>query len=87
MSKLTDTQRDALIAERGEPLLTLEFDVFEGENVSMWTHFKHGEDFNKAKERLILCKKKLDEFLRDEKMCPFTEPVAKTPAGLDGRFK
>jgi len=68
---LTDKQREALIAERGEPVLTLEFDVFEGENVSMWTHFKHGEDFNKAKARLTACRDKLNEFLRDENMCPF----------------
>lgn len=86
MSKLTDTQRDALIKERGEPLLTLEFDVFDGNMVSMWTHFKHGEDFSKAKERLRLCQKKLEEFLRDENMCPFHE-TANPPAGVDGRFK
>lgn len=89
MSKLTDAQREALIEERGEPVLTLEFDVFKEDRVSMWTHFKHGEDFAKAKERLILCKNKLEEFLRDENMCPFheTKTHEKPGAGIDGRFK
>lgn len=84
---LADKQREALITERGEPLLTLEFDVFDGEIVSMWTHFKHGEDFKKAKERLIACRDKLNEFLRDENMCPFHEKPNNPPAGIDGRFK
>jgi len=74
---LAEQQRQALIKERGEPLLTLEFDVFEGGMVSMWTHFKHGEDFEKAKSRLTACRDKLTEFLRDAEMCPFnhTKPT------------
>lgn len=84
MAKLTDIQREALIKERGEPLLSIEFDVFDGDKVSMWTHFKHGEDFEAAEKRLVAIRDHLNEFLRDKAMCPFTPN--KKPAGLDGRF-
>lgn len=67
----TDKQRQALIAERGEPILRLEFDVFEGNKVSMWTHFDHAKDFYEVKKQLQAIKNHLDEFLRDENMCPF----------------
>ncbi len=67
----TDKQRKALIEERGEPVLRLEFDVFEGNNVSMWTHFDHGANFQEVKAQLQAIKLHLDEFLRDENMCPF----------------
>lgn len=66
-----EKQRDALIAERGEPKLRLEFDVFEGDKVSMWTHFNHGDNFKDIKASLIAIRNHLDEFLRDESMCPF----------------
>lgn len=64
-------QRDALIAERGEPKLRLEFDVFAGNKVSMWTHFDHASDYGEMKTALIAIKDHLEEFLKDEKMCPF----------------
>lgn len=67
-------QRAAIIAERGEPKLRLEFDVFEGNNVSMWTHFDHASDYNEMKKCLHAIKDHLTEFLRDEKMCPFHKP-------------
>lgn len=66
-----DKQRKALIQERGEPILRLEFDVFKGNKVSMWTHFDHSEDFEEVKLRMLSIKAHLDEFLMDEKMCPF----------------
>lgn len=68
---LADKQRDALIADKGEPKLRLEFDVFEDGHVSMWTHFNHGDDFAKVRERLLAIQTHLSEFLRDESMCPF----------------
>lgn len=68
---LEPKQRKALIKERGEPVLRLEFDVFEGDRVSMWTHFNHSEDFEKVKARLVAIQQHLSEFLRDENMCPF----------------
>lgn len=67
----TDKQRKALIEERGEPKLTLEFDVFDGDKVSMWTHFDHSADYNDMKTALLAIKDHLEEFLKDEKMCPF----------------
>lgn len=68
---LADKQRAALIEERGEPILRLEFDVFEGNKISMWTHFDHSGDFDTVKEQLRAIKNHLDEFLKDESMCPF----------------
>lgn len=68
---LSDKQREALIQERGEPVLRLEFDVFSDDQVSMWTHFEHGSDFEKVKERLIAVSNHLLEFIKDEGMCPF----------------
>lgn len=67
----TDKQRQALIAERGQPKLSIEFDVFEDNRVSMWTHFDHGADFENTKIQLQAIKDHLEEFLRDAKMCPF----------------
>jgi hypothetical protein len=67
----SNKQRDALIAERGQPKLRLEFDVFEDERVSMWTHFDHSDDFGAVKNRLEAIRDHLNEFLRDENMCPF----------------
>lgn len=68
---LADKQRAALIQERGEPALRLEFDVFADGQISMWTHFEHGSDFAKVKEMLTGIHKHLTEFLADENMCPF----------------
>jgi hypothetical protein len=68
---LIDKQREALINERGEPILRLEFDVFEDNRVSMWTHFDHSHDFKEVKERMMAIKNHLDDFLKDENMCPF----------------
>lgn len=68
---LADSQRQALIDERGEPLLRIEFDVFADGQVSMWTHFKHGDDFRRVKAELEAARAHLTEFLKDESMCPF----------------
>lgn len=68
---LDNKQRDALIAERGAPTLRLEFDVFADGQVSMWTHFKHGDNFGEMKMLLVAVKEHLAEFVKDEGMCPF----------------
>lgn len=68
---LADKQREARIAEKGEPTLRLEFDVFNDGSVSMWTHFNHGDDFIKVQESLIAIQKHLADFLQDKEMCPF----------------
>lgn len=68
---LADKQRTALIDERGEPKLRIEFDVFEDNQVSMWTHFNHDDNFNDVKESLKAVHNHLTEFLKDESMCPF----------------
>jgi hypothetical protein len=67
----SDKQRSVLIEERGQPSTTIEFDVFEGSKVSMWTHFNHDADYQRVKADLIAIRNHLDEFLKDEKMCPF----------------
>ena len=68
---LADKQREARIQEKGKPRLSLEFDVFADGSVSMWTHFEHGDDFEEVKAALLSVREHLDEFLKDEKMCPF----------------
>jgi hypothetical protein len=73
----TDKQREALIKERGEPKLRLEFDVFDENKVSMWTHFNHGDNFQNVRVNLIAIRDHLNEFLRDENMCPFHKPEIK----------
>lgn len=84
---ITDKQRKVLIEERGEPKLTLEFDVFEGSKVSMWTHFNHNDDYQEMKKYMIAIKEHLEQFLKDEKMCPFHKETNIVPSGIDGRFK
>lgn len=71
---LADKQRTALVEERGEPKLRLEFDVFADGHISMWTHFDHGGDFSEVKQMLIGINKHLTEFIADESMCPFHKP-------------
>jgi hypothetical protein len=68
---LTDAQRRERIKEKGAPLTRLEFDVFADGSVSMWTHFDHGDDFQRVRADLLAIKTHLEEFLRDEAMCPF----------------
>lgn len=68
---LADKQRAALVRERGEPRLKLEFDVFADGQISMWTHFDHSGDFNEVKKMLTGIRDHLTEFLQDEAMCPF----------------
>lgn len=68
---IIDKQRKALIKTRGKPKLRLEFDVFEGNKVSMWTHFKHGDDFQENQKMLEAIRDHLKEFLKDASMCPF----------------
>lgn len=66
-----EKQRHELIKANGQPKLTLEFDVFEGNKVSMWTHFDHSSDYRIAKEMLIAIKGHLEDFLKDGAMCSF----------------
>lgn len=68
---LAEKQRQVLRAEKGEPVLTLEFDIFEDGGLSMWTHFEHGSDFESAKRRLIEIRDHLDSFISAQSMCPF----------------
>jgi hypothetical protein len=77
---LANKQRDALVQERGEPKLRLEFDVFADGQISMWTHFDHGGDFNEVKVMLGGIQKHLTEFLADESMCPFHKPTTRLTA-------
>lgn len=67
---LADKQRDSLLKVKGEPALRLEFDIYN-DHVSMWTHFDHNSDFNKAKDLLTAARDHLNEFLQNENMCPF----------------
>jgi hypothetical protein len=69
---LADHQRAALIAANGgPPALALEFDVWADGAVSMWTHFRHGDDYAKAKQHLIAIRDHLERFIQDGDMCPF----------------
>jgi hypothetical protein len=40
----------------------------------MWTHFKHGDDFNDVRNSLKAIRDHLNNFLKDESMCPFHKP-------------
>ena len=71
MMALANKQRKALIATKGQPELQLEFDVWSDGNVSMWTHFNHGCNFNDAKKRMIAIRDHIDSFIQDSDMCPF----------------
>lgn len=68
---LAEKQRLDLIKARGNPVLRLEFDVFEGNKVSMWTHFDHGHNFADVQSMLFAIRDHLNEFLGDGDMCPF----------------
>ena len=79
---LSEKRRSALIAERGEPKLRLEFDVFADGQISMWTHFDHSGDFTEVKNMLVGIQKHLTEFLADESMCPFHRPTTNGSTGV-----
>jgi hypothetical protein len=71
MPGFASAQRDALIAERGQPILQVEFDVFSGNKVSMWCHLDHSANFNEVREQLLAMRDHLDNFIRDGAMCPY----------------
>lgn len=68
---LAEKQRNNLYKEKGNPKLTLEFDVYEENEVHMWTHLNHGEDFFLMKKRFEAISEHLKNFLADENLCPF----------------
>jgi hypothetical protein len=68
---LATKQRLALIESRGEPITSIEFDVFADKTVSMWSHFEHSANFTEMKSALIAIRDHIDRFVDDQKMCPF----------------
>ena len=67
----TDKQRELLIKSRGHPILSLEFDVFPGNKVSMWAHTRHDVPFLEMKQAFEAIRAHIDEFIQDGDMCPF----------------
>lgn len=68
---MSGSQREKLIEERGQPQLRLEFDVFDADRVSMWTHLDHNADYATIRALFIAASDHLTEFIRDGAMCPF----------------
>lgn len=68
---LDNKQRVALINRRGQPSMTLEFDVWPDGSVSMWTHLKHGDDYDQVKQQFQATLSHLESFIKDGDMCPF----------------
>ena len=68
---LVNHQRDALIAANGEPALTLDFDVWPDGSVSMWTHLRHGDDYEATEQQFVAIQEHLGRFIKDGAMCPF----------------
>lgn len=68
---VAEKQRSALVASKGEPAMTLEFDVWSDGNVSMWTHLNHSGDYEETKKRFMKIRDHIDSFMSDGTMCPF----------------
>lgn len=68
---LADKQRHILVESFGEPVLSLEFDVWKSGGISMWTHFNHAAEYAATRAQLIAIRDHLDSFLKAEAMCPF----------------
>ena len=51
--------------------MTLEFDVWPDGDVSMWTHLKHGDNYDQVKQQFQAIRSHLDTFINDGGMCPF----------------
>lgn len=71
---LADKQRGALIETKGPPKASVSFDLWEDGQVSMWTTFNHGDDYDVIKKGIMAMREHLDRFIRDGKMCPFCKP-------------
>ena len=70
---VTDVQRHNMIRDNGHPLISVEFDVWTGNRVSMWNHMPHGADFSEVRSALIAIRDHLDQFIQDgPAMCPFS---------------
>ena len=67
----SNRQRAKLYAEQGEAVLTLEFDVFAGEKVSMWAHTRHDVPFAEMRAAFEAVVEHLQDFIADQAMCPF----------------
>ena len=67
----TNRQREIMYQQRGEPTLSLEFDVFDGDHVSMWAHTRHDVPFHVMKAAFEAIKDHLASFIADGDMCPF----------------
>jgi hypothetical protein len=70
---LTDQQRRNLIAQKGEPLVSVEFDFWPDGSLSMWNHMPHGKDFDQVTAALVAMRDRLAKFIEDgPAMCPFS---------------
>ena len=67
----TNRQREAMYRIRGRPTLTLEFDVFPPDQVSMWAHTRHEIPFAEMKAAFEAIEQHIHSFLLDGDMCPF----------------
>lgn len=64
-------QRESLLLENGTPRASVTFDVWPDGQLSMWTSFKHGDDFADVQKCLEEMRLKLDQFIAAGHMCPF----------------
>ena len=79
MSKVfTNRQREIMYRKRGEPILALEFDVFDGNQVSMWAHTRHDVPFAVMKDAFEAIQAHIASFLADGEMCPFNPEFRRT---------
>lgn len=70
-NQFTNRQREAQYQSKGRPVLSLEFDVFVNNDVSMWTHTRHDIPFTVMKQAFEAIKDHIERFIADENMCPF----------------
>ena len=67
----TNSQLAAMYRKRGSPTLTLEFDVFPPDQVSMWAHTSHSVPFAAMKAAFEAIERHVHSFIADGDMCPF----------------
>jgi hypothetical protein len=63
--------------KKGQPTLSLEFDVFSNNKVSMWAHTRHDVPFTVMKSAFEAIRDHIESFLSDGDMCPFNPEFIK----------
>ncbi len=69
--QFSNRQRSNQQKRKGRPVLSLEFDVYEDGECSMWAHTRHEVPFLTMKAAFEKIEEHIHKFIEEGDMCPF----------------